>query len=463
MVCTTALSHGLDRPGIRLVIIVGFPFGLGPYVQQGGRAGRDGYPATVSLLSYPGWSSPDAEDLQGREQLERLIKSPHCRRLAISEYFDQVSITCGSLPGSQLCDVCAEEMAQHRSCRLPVSPVQASPLLTYVALAVNAREAKEAQYISHLYSIATRLSKSTCKFCAILYPSYPPASHMGDQCPTRLAEYVPLVLEAIGTSLPRDLALCFHCLLPQASGEADAMDLHLEHVSGAPGSLCDLVNVLPSVISAGLQSPRVLECFKLVYPCLSHPTDILKSLKSVAEGFPNPINHPRPQIRVFHHFFIVSYAVANFSPQGKNPTSLESLLFDFTTLNTLPPTLFQKPICPDVFNSFATSILPPPIAAPVVSTSTATTNRLNQSPFFGPMEKKRDGRVTAETFIRNYNLIGVARPTYSPQTTPQTPLQHAGRQLNYIRNLPQSPSPTPGHKSKRPSGDVGQPKKKRRE
>src|SRR5882757_8140370 len=127
MVCTTALSHGLDHPGIRLVLIVGFPFGLGPYVQQGGRAGRDGNPATFSLLSYPGWSDPNAEDLQGRKQLERLIENRHCRHLAISEFFDWVSITCGSLPGSQPCDVCVEEVAQHHSRWPPVPQVQMSP------------------------------------------------------------------------------------------------------------------------------------------------------------------------------------------------------------------------------------------------------------------------------------------------------------------------------------------------
>lgn len=467
MVCTSALSHGLDRPGIRLVLIVGFPFGLGPYVQQGGRVGRDGNPATVSLLSYPGWSNPNAEDLQGRKQLEHLIQTQDCRCLAISEFFDQVSITCGSLPGSQLCDICAEEVAQYHSRRLPVPPVHTSPLLTYVALAVNTREAKETQYISQLYRIVTDLSKLSCKFCSILYPSFPPASHTEDQCPTGLSDNVALVVEAIGTSLPRDMSLCFHCYLPQASGEGDAMDLHLEHVLGAPGSSCDLVSILPSVISAGLQSPRVLEVFNLVYPWLSHPTDILKSLKFVVEGLPNPMNHPRPQIRVFHHFFLTAYAVANFSPQGNNPSSLQSLLLELTTLNTLPPSVFEKPICPNVFNSY---ILPPSIAAPVASTSTHATNQLGQShSLFGPMERKQDGTVTAETYIRNYHLKGVARPptaTYPLPSPPHTHPQHVGPRPNYIRNYiplpPSSPSPKPGCKSKQTSDDIKRPNKKRK-
>jgi hypothetical protein len=232
MVCTTALSHGLDCPGIRVVVMVGFPFGLGPYVQQGGHAGRDGKPATVSLLSYPGWLDPNAEDLQGHEQLGQLIENRQCHHLAISKYFNQVSITCRSLPHSQLCNVCAEEVAHHHSCQLPVPPVQTSPLLMFAALAVNAREAKETQYISQLYCIATQLSKSMCKFCSILYPSFLPVPHTEDQCPTGLVEKVPLVIEAIGTCLPCNLSLCFYCFLPQASGEGDAMDLHLEHVLG---------------------------------------------------------------------------------------------------------------------------------------------------------------------------------------------------------------------------------------
>jgi hypothetical protein len=154
---------------------------------------------------------------------------------------------------------------------------------------------------------------------------------------------------------------------------------------------------------------------------------------------------------VFHHFFLTTFAVANLSPQGQNPSSLQSLLLELTTHNTLPPSIFQKPICPDVFNTFVTCILPPSLPAPVASTSRRPIHQLGQShSLFGPMEGKSNGMVTAETYIRNYHVKGVASlPTipYNLPLPPHTHLQRVGPRPNYIRNYdplpPPSPLPTP--------------------
>ena len=54
MAATSAFGMGVDKPDVRLVVHLELPSSLEAYLQQAGRAGRDGDPATCVLLYEPG-------------------------------------------------------------------------------------------------------------------------------------------------------------------------------------------------------------------------------------------------------------------------------------------------------------------------------------------------------------------------------------------------------------------------
>ncbi|MEJ2482511.1 MAG: ATP-dependent DNA helicase [Gemmatimonadota bacterium] len=90
MCATSAFGMGVDHPEIRLVAHIGMPSSLEAYVQEAGRAGRDGDPASCLLIPMPGDHRLHERRIRQRHRSDRSRSRPRACALGRLE--------CGSPP-----------------------------------------------------------------------------------------------------------------------------------------------------------------------------------------------------------------------------------------------------------------------------------------------------------------------------------------------------------------------------
>lgn len=116
LAATNAFGMGVDLPDVRAVVHVQAPGSLEAWVQEAGRAGRDGAPAWCTLLFSPQdalthrrlrGDRPGAQE--GWQRMEAVLYGAQCRESSIIEVFTgRPGVPCGR------CDVCTRpaEVAQ---------------------------------------------------------------------------------------------------------------------------------------------------------------------------------------------------------------------------------------------------------------------------------------------------------------------------------------------------------------
>ena len=107
VVATIAFGMGLDCPNVSRIIHWGPPSDVGSYLQETGRAGRDGKKAVVTLY----FSNLElASTTMTSEMKEYCRNKKECRRKVLLKDFDDSGAETEAV-GCQCCDVCSVQCA----------------------------------------------------------------------------------------------------------------------------------------------------------------------------------------------------------------------------------------------------------------------------------------------------------------------------------------------------------------
>lgn len=112
VVATNALGLGVDVPDVRLVVHAGMPRRLRDYVQESGRAGRDGCKseAVVVCQNRPRLDLRSDGAGKGRWEaaVEDFVREDCCRRLVLDKVMDGWTQRSKCEEGEESCDICEE-------------------------------------------------------------------------------------------------------------------------------------------------------------------------------------------------------------------------------------------------------------------------------------------------------------------------------------------------------------------
>jgi ATP-dependent DNA helicase RecQ len=122
LVATVAFGMGVDRPDVGLVLHLDLPASAEGYLQESGRAGRDGLPARCLVLYSPadrislGWALANGDGRSERAELaqrqlrrmEAIAEGDGCREQALLRAVGEVVGPCGR------CDTCLQAASRQQ-------------------------------------------------------------------------------------------------------------------------------------------------------------------------------------------------------------------------------------------------------------------------------------------------------------------------------------------------------------
>ncbi|KAJ7447766.1 hypothetical protein B0H11DRAFT_2248177 [Mycena galericulata] len=323
IVATTALGAGNDYPHVMFTIHIGAPWNLATFVQQGGRAGRDGHHAINWVIPHKSARlvkkvDPKYGDMLGAQAMQDIIyhnaTKPYpesCIIYAVTAFLDGKGKTCRALNHQLLCQGCSKQSdnrlaelvpSQTKSNHLPKNqplpwnrPTDLKRKLTD-AFGVVAQEAHKRQRALiekkydklQVFRDLFDLVGQTCGYCFAHGVQLPEADHKWKDCPNidgtphhrkiRDFQYAIHYDKEKGKNLP-----CFHCHIASMGRNT----LHPEFATGEV--TCTHLNLTIPLAYAIYANPELHHHAKAYFNPRANHKD-WNSIQQYAEWFSTP--HP---------------------------------------------------------------------------------------------------------------------------------------------------------------------------
>ena len=123
---TNALGLGIDRRSVRVVIHVDMPHRIEDFVQESGRAGRDGL-MCESIVMQPVRSRGRRINVNEDVDMHAFMTGQECRRVILDRAMDGRNDRVRCENGEEICDVCARERRPTPGGRNPIKVNASQP------------------------------------------------------------------------------------------------------------------------------------------------------------------------------------------------------------------------------------------------------------------------------------------------------------------------------------------------
>ena len=229
MLATSAFGLGIDYSSVKYVLLYGLPYSIEDYIQMGGRAGRNNLEAHSVLFynynqelrsmqkSYHDVSLSSSQYKNSEYMLKYASNTLLCRRIFISNYFDNKEVQCNQVLNCSLCDICKEKFKLVSNNPMQCSTsVANSNLLNQVSIVKKNINVKNMYVLS--LKVMLNLLKNKCRLCFVINTNL--LDHSLIQCPNLQGRCLKCLdrkhqVSRCTLRIIHRNDLCSQCLLPE--------------------------------------------------------------------------------------------------------------------------------------------------------------------------------------------------------------------------------------------------------